>query len=249
MVRYQAILKYDGAEFSGMQRQAQARTVQGVVEEALHKIGWQGKSILFAGRTDAGVHASGQMVSFDLDWRHAESDLLNALNASLPADVAASSVNSAEDDFHPRYDALSRRYRYSIFCQPLPDPLRERYAWRVWPQVDMKSMQTGVQYLLGEHDFSCFGTPPKPGGATVRNVLEANWRQEGDALTFDIEANAFLYHMVRRIVSQQIEIGQNKYPPETVARYLNGKITKPIQGLAPPNGLFLVKVRYPLFNE
>lgn len=245
MERYQAILTYDGTEFSGMQRQSQDRTVQGVVEEALEKIGWKGESILAAGRTDAGVHASGQSITFDLDWRHTESDLLKALNASLPPDVSASKVRSAGEDFHPRYDALSRRYRYTIFCQPVSDPLRERYAWRVWPQVDLGIMQAAAKHLVGEHDFSAYGTPQKPGGPTVRKVIEAAWQQKDDALIFEIEANAFLYHMVRRIVRQQIKIGQGKLPPETVAECLKEIFSEPVQGLAPPNGLFLIKVHYP----
>ena len=245
MVRYQAILTYDGTEFSGMQRQAQARTVQGVVEEALAKIGWQGRSILAAGRTDAGVHASGQTIAFDLDWRHTEGELLNAFNASLPSDVAASSLHAVAEEFHPRYDALSRRYRYTIFYQPQRDPLRERYAWRVWPLPDLESIQSAAQYLLGEHDFSAYGTPPKKGGPTVRKVFRAGWQQEGETLNLEIEANAFLYHMVRRIVHQQVEIGHGKYPPEIITEYLQAEFAEPVQGLAPPNGLSLVEVRYP----
>lgn len=245
MERYQAILIYDGTEFSGMQRQSKDRSVQGAVEEALNKIGWKDKSILFAGRTDAGVHASGQTIVFDIDWRHTNGDLLKALNSSLPPDVSVSSVKSVGEEFHPRYDALTRRYRYTIFCQPVPDPLQERYAWRVWRQVDLDKMQAATEHLIGEHDFSAFGTPPKPEGLTVRKVYEAAWQQKGNTLNFEIEANAFLYHMVRRIVAQQIKIGQGKIPPETVVNCLDEKNSEPIQGLAPPNGLFLIKVSYP----
>jgi tRNA pseudouridine38-40 synthase len=249
MVRYQAILTYDGTEFSGMQRQAQDRTVQGVVEEALEKIGWQGKSLLVAGRTDAGVHASGQTIAFDLEWRHTETDLLKALNASLPPDVAVCSVKSTGEDFHPRYDALSRRYRYTIFCQPLPNPLRERYAWRVWPLVDLEIMQVAAQHLIGEHDFSTYGSPPKPEDSTIRKILNADWQQNRDMLVFEVEANAFLYHMVRRLVIQQVDIGQGRYKPEIIIEHLKGKFPEKVQGLAPPNGLLLVKVQYSSENE
>ncbi len=129
MARYQVILAYDGADFFGFQRQADGcgqRTVQGVVEQALRRIGWQGRAILFAGRTDVGVHASGQVIAFDLDWLHSTDALLAALNANLPADVAAQAAQLAADDFHPRYDARARCYRYRLFCQPRRDPLRER---------------------------------------------------------------------------------------------------------------------------
>ncbi|MCH7662487.1 MAG: tRNA pseudouridine(38-40) synthase TruA [Chloroflexi bacterium] len=249
MARYQAILTYDGTEYSGMQRQAQARTVQGVVEEALKKIGWVGDSIIAAGRTDAGVHAAGQVISFDLEWGHPEADLLNALNASLPVDAAVSSVMLARKDFHPRYDAVSRRYCYSIFCQPRRQPLRERYAWRIWPQLDVIMMRSAAKRLLGEHDYSAYGAPPKKDGPTVRKVLNASWRQNDDRFEFEIEANAFLYHMVRRIVSQQIEIGLGKQNPETVAEYLDGNLPEKVQGLAPPNGLFLMEVHYPFDSD
>lgn len=245
MARYQVILTYDGADFKGMQRQAKERTVQGVVEKALGEIGWEGQSILAAGRTDAGVHASGQVIAFDFDWGHSQIDLLNALNGSLPFDLAALSIEVASLDFQPRFDALSRRYRYAIFCRPIRDPLRERYAWRVWPRVDRSKMQAAVKRLIGIHDFASYGRPPKQDGSTVRDVIQASWRQIDDILTFEIEANAFLYHMVRRIVYQQVEIGQGKQHAESITEYLGGKSQKIVQGLAPPNGLTLVEVCYP----
>ena len=151
MARYQVILAYDGTEFVGFQRQAQgkkSRTVQAAIETALRQIGWQGRAILAAGRTDTGVHAAGQVVAFDLDWSHGEQALLAALNANLPPDVAAQAAFERRADFHPRYDALSRSYRYSIFCRPLRDPLRERYAWRVWPAPELERLQASAMNWL-----------------------------------------------------------------------------------------------------
>ena len=133
MARYQVILAYDGTDFWGFQRQpgnVKRRTVQGVVEAALKQLGWSGEKILAAGRTDTGVHASGQVVAFDLDWQHDEDALLAALNAHLPQDVAVWAVQRAADDFHPRYAARSRCYEYRLFCQPRRHPLLERYAWQ-----------------------------------------------------------------------------------------------------------------------
>ena len=138
MARYQVILAYDGTFFKGYQRQAQARTVQAVVETALRQLGWRGRTVLSAGRTDTGVHASGQVIAFDLEWAHPAEELLRALNANLPEDVAAREIHEADLEFHPRYWAVSRRYRYRLFCQETRDPLRERYAWRVWPPVEMQ---------------------------------------------------------------------------------------------------------------
>ena len=245
MARYQATLKYDGTAFHGMQRQANARSVQGEVESALVKIGWEGQSILVAGRTDAGVHASGQVIAFDFDWNHPLDDLKRAINATLPEDVAVSKVQIAGDDFHPRYDALSRTYRYQIFCQPERDPLRERYAWRVWPEPNLESLQTCAQNFVGEYDFSAFGTPPKEDGVTIRQVFSASWQLDADNFMFEVSANAYLYHMVRRMVFIQVEIGLGKQTQEWLERYLMGDFEEMIQGLAPAHGLFLTHVQYP----
>jgi tRNA pseudouridine38-40 synthase len=245
MARYQVVLAYDGTRFSGFQRQAEARTVQGVLEEALRRIGWGGQSVLAAGRTDAGVHASGQVAAFDLEWKHPPEALVAALNANLPPDVAVRQAQTAAPDFHPRYDALARCYRYRAFCQAVRAPLRERYAWRVWPALEIEPMQRAAEYLPGVHDFAAFGSPPKPGGVTLRQVLEAGWRLEEDELVFEITANAFLYHMVRRLVSFQVSIGLGELAPDAICGYLDVENPEPVRGLAPPNGLTLVRVLYP----
>jgi tRNA pseudouridine38-40 synthase len=245
MVRYQGFITYDGTQFCGYQRQAEDRTVQGVIEDALRRIGWDGGAILGAGRTDSGVHASGQVVAFDIDWSHPPEALCAALNANLPPDVAVRAIAPAAADFHPRYDALARRYRYRIYTGALRDPLRERYAWRVWPAPDLKALEGAAAYLPGAHDFAAFGTPPRPGGATIREVLEAGWRSQGDELYFEITANAFLYHMVRRLVSFQVSIGQGKLQPDAFGRYLDRQNPEAVGGLAPACGLTLVQVFYP----
>ncbi len=248
MVRYQVILAYDGTEFQGFQRQLQkpnTRTVQGVVEQALLQIGWQGQAILAAGRTDTGVHAVGQVIAFDLDWLHSTQELLSALNANLPPEVAAHEVKPARPDFHPRYDAIARRYTYRVFCREFRHPLRERYAWRVWPPVDLERLHQVAACLIGTHDFVAFGSPPHSQGSTVRCVYQANWRAEEDELVFEIQANAFLYRMVRRLVNFQVLVGQGRFEPEEVLVYLTGAQRKKIQGLAPPQGLCLSEVSYP----
>jgi len=159
MARYQLILAYNGTHFFGSQRQAKSRTVQGDLENALRKLGWSGRSVLLAGRTDIGVHAAGQVASFDLDWQHADGDLLRALNANLPADMAVRDVRIAPSKFHPRFDATSRRYIYRLFCEPVRDPLRENFAWRVWPQIDGEILQRTAALFVGQHDFVSYGTP------------------------------------------------------------------------------------------
>lgn len=245
MERYQVILGYDGTAYAGMQRQANAATIQGEFEDALRKIGWQGSSVLAAGRTDAGVHASGQVVAFDFEWRHSLEDLCNALNANLPLEIAVSQAQIARPDFHPRFDASARTYEYRIICQPQRDPLRERFAWRVWPQPDFDLLLACAAKLEGAHDFAAFGTPPVEGGTTTREIFSAKWRQDGDALSFEVRANAYLYHMVRRMVHLQVEIGLGKVPLQTLDAALSGQLEAIIQGLAPAHGLVLRSVEYP----
>jgi tRNA pseudouridine38-40 synthase len=245
MARYQIILAYDGTDFLGSQRQAKSRrTVQSELENALRKMGWDGKSVLMAGRTDVGVHASGQVASFDLDWAHRLDALVNALNANLPADMAVRQAQIAPDHFHPRFDAIARCYRYRIFCQPQRDPLRERYAWRVFPAPQEDVLHALAALLPGIHDFAAFGSPPRPDGSTERHLMRACWEKQADEWHFEVQANAFLYHMVRRLVRSQIVVAQGKFPQETFARALADQVELP-SGIAPSNGLTLVEVSYP----
>lgn len=243
MARYQLKIAYDGTHFLGYQRQGDARTVQVEVENALRAIGWQAESILSAGRTDTGVHASGQTIAFDLNWSHSLEALQKALNANLPEDIAVNAVKVANELFHPRYDAISRCYHYHIYCQPGRDPLRDRYAWRVWPPVSGELMQVAAQSLLGTHDFDAFGKPPKPGGHTIRTVYKADWLPLEAGWQFSIQANAFLYHMVRKLVFLQVKIGQGFW---TVEQFRAGVYQKfpQLPGLAKPHGLSLVEVQY-----
>jgi tRNA pseudouridine38-40 synthase len=257
MERYQVILAYDGSRFKGFQRQAKARSVQGVVEAALRKLSWQGRSILAAGRTDTGVHATGQVIAFELDWNHDPLDLLTALNTYLPNDVVAREIRQVCSAFHPRYDASWRKYSYRIYCQPLREPLLEPYAWHVWPTVNLTALQEAAEPLPGSHDFGAFGTPSHTGGHTMRVVLEATWLQKAPFLDFEITAQAFLYHMVRHIVFMQVMIAQGKLTVEDLKRALKTGVdfntraelaqslsNRLVHGLAPAQGLILAEVYY-----
>jgi len=245
MARYQIILAYDGTGLSGSQRQATARTAQSELENALRRLGWQGRSVLLAGRTDTGVHARGQVAAFDLEWNHPLDELVRALNSNLPVVMAVSAAKLVSDDFHPRFDATSRRYRYRLYCQPTRDPLRERFAWRLWPSVDGDALQEAGKLFIGTHDFAAFGTPPRPGKSTIRTVMKAEWQNQGDEWTFEVQAEAFLYHMVRRLVCVQAAVGQGKFPAQVIADLLEGRQRVVPAGLAPANGLTLVEVTYP----
>lgn len=244
MARYQIILAYDGTDFLGYQRQGADRTVQGEVEAALRRLGWQGRSILSSGRTDAGVHASGQVIAVDLDWRHPPAALGRALNAALPEDVAVKAVKVADEEFHPRFDALWRCYHYRLYCRAERDPLRDRFAWRVWPPVDGESLQAAAALLIGTHDFAAFGMPTRPQGCTIRAVHQATWQPEDGGWRFAVTANAFLYHMVRRLVYVQVAVAQERWRLEQFADGIQNQTTQ-IAGIAGANGLELVEVRYP----
>jgi tRNA pseudouridine38-40 synthase len=208
-------------------------------------LGWQGRALLSAGRTDSGVHAEGQSIAFDLDWQHAPLELVRALNANLPADIAVRQARPVPDGFHPRYTAVARCYRYRLFCDPTRHPLRERYAWRIWPPVEVDHLEQTAAYLEGRHDFCAFGTPSKTGGSTVRSVLKAEWSQVDHGLDFEIVGNSFLFRMVRRLVAYQVESSQINREPASILELLDSPGRKSIQGLAPPQGLTLVEVAYP----
>ena len=260
MARYKLTLAYDGSGFVGSQRQAstKSRTVQGELEKALQKLGWSERSVIMSGRTDTGVHATGQVASVDLDWSHTDDQLVRALNSTLPADIAVRSAQVVDANFHPRFDATARLYRYRLFCQSLRDPIRERFAWRVNGDIDKNALAGSAKIFLGTHDFSAFGSPTTPKGTTVRTVLKAEWQQiSEDGWHFEVQADAFLYRMVRRLVFVQVAVAQGKTSVEAIANSLakqppagirsgcrQGATATLPSGLAPAHGLTLVEVKY-----
>lgn len=246
-MRVRAKVAYDGAEFFGFQRQSGVRSVQGEIEKALETICGQRIAVIGAGRTDAGVHATGQVIAFNVDWRHSLEALMRALNASLPNDVAVSELAECDERFHPRFSAVSRTYEYRVYISPVRHPLLHRYAWQILNALDAAQMNRAAECLIGEHDFAAFGSPPSGDEheTTIREVLQAEWREtEKDKLTFTIEANAFLFRMVRRIVMALIRVGQGQWRPEDVTEILHSRDMQRIKGLAPACGLCLVNVNY-----
>jgi tRNA pseudouridine38-40 synthase len=246
-MRYKAILAYDGTAYHGFQRQENASpTVQGVLEEALDGTSGQQVSILAAGRTDAGVHATGQVIAFDLDWPHLPSELCSALNANLPADIAVYLVEPVSPGFHPRYDALSRTYVYQLYVSRVRDPFKRWWAWHLPRSLDVEAIAEAARHLPGTHDFSAFGSPPQ-GDNPVRTVYQARWETApaGDQHTFTITANAFLYRMVRRIVGALVAVGRQQVSVEQFVKAV--AVGNQLQGTmaAPAHGLTLTAVQYP----
>lgn len=245
MARYKSIVAYDGTDFRGFQRQAGGvATVQATLEAALSAIGWHGESLLAAGRTDAGVHAAGQVVAFDLEWKHSSDALAAALNANLPVEIAVVDAQRVEADFHPRFWASSRTYRYHLYLAPHRDPLRHRYSWRRWPGPKLEPMNDLAGNLLGRNDFGAFGQAPIEGGHTERTLLSACWEAMSDEVVFEVRADAFLQHMVRRLVDALVAVGEGMVEPAQVLGLMNRPDLRWERGLAPAKGLVLASVEY-----
>jgi len=250
-----AVVAYDGTDYHGFQRQSDVPTVQEALETALARLTQGAVTVLAAGRTDAGVHAVGQVIAFATTWQHGTEDLQRALNAVLPADIAVRNLSEVAADFHPRYDARRRWYRYVVYNASERFPLTRRYSLHVATPLDASAMQQAARLLLGEHDFATFGQPPQ-GNVTLRKVFKAEWSERqlvlgspfGFAhrshLVFDIEANAFLYRMVRSIVGTLLDVGRGKEFPSAFEDALMSCERGRAGQTAPPHGLCLMQVRY-----
>lgn len=247
MARYKATIAYDGTDFAGFQRQKADRTVQSVLEDVLGGIaGGERVVIRGAGRTDAGVHATGQVIDFTLPtWRRDPATLRHALNALLPRDVAVWEIASVDDDFHARFAATSRAYIYTILNSPLRHPLYERTALHEAAPLDEEAMGAALALLIGEHDFGSFGRATTRSQSTVRTLLEAKVWREGEFVKVGLAANGFLFRMVRSIVGTLLAIGRGEQPPAWILEVLRARHRKAAAKVIAPNGLCLVAVRYP----
>jgi tRNA pseudouridine38-40 synthase len=237
--RFKATVEYDGTEFAGFQLQTGARTVQGELEAALSRLsGGDRQPVVGAGRTDAGVHATGQVIAFTYPGSLSETALTDALNGTLPPDLAVRDVRRATDGFHPRYAARYREYRYSIWNGPR-SPLRERTALWVRQDLDVAAMARAASAFEGRHDFSAFGgTDPQP----VRTVHRLRVRRDGSLVTIDVRADAFLRGMVRRIVATLVAVGKGQLDPSAVPGLLTAGRPALRGAAAPARGLCLRRV-------
>jgi tRNA pseudouridine38-40 synthase len=252
---YRALVEYDGTLYSGFQVQANRPTIQGELERVLERLLQVPVRITGAGRTDAGVHAHGQVISFRADWSHGLIDLQRAMNALLPSDIAVRDLTGMSPEFHARYSAVSREYVYRILDSAVRAPLWERYAYRATQALVLPAMIEAARWLEGTHDYAAFGQPPV-GENTIRTVHRVCWWQSRTGwdtpkdtgafpLTcFSIEANAFLRGMVRRIVGTLLMVGQGQLSVEEFrAILLAGEISRAAPP-APAHGLCLWRVRY-----
>lgn len=246
--RIRLLLHYDGGEFFGWQLQPDRRTVQGELEHVLSRLFNTPTRVTGSGRTDRGVHATGQVAAVDAPVRWAPHELRRAMNALLPADIWVAGAASAPPGFHPRYDATARSYRYRIGLAPeARSPFHRRWCWPLGRELDLAAMERAAGVLRGDHSFRAFAKAGQEERGDRCIVAAAGWSGwEGMGVQFEITANRFLHHTVRYLVGTLVEIGTGKRAEEDLAALLAGKPELTTSPPAPPEGLFLSVVSYPI---
>jgi tRNA pseudouridine38-40 synthase len=237
-------LEYDGANYSGWQLQPHHDSIQGKIEAALERIFSTPVRVYGSGRTDAGVHARGQVASISIPRPFGPAELQRALNAMLPADIVVLDISPAPDDFDPRRAARSRVYEYRVLNRKLASAFDYRYSWLVRDRLDLEAMNRAARIFIGEHDFAAFRSLGTEVKTTVRRVIESRWTRDADVLLYRVEATSFLRHMVRAMVAAMVDVGRGKLTADKLATILAGRNRQAAPANAPPGGLYLVEVRY-----
>ena len=247
MRRFRLLLEYDGTDFSGWQVQPSSRSVQGVLEDALREITGESRRVSPAGRTDAGVHALGQVAHFDCETPLEVPALGRALNAVLPRDVAVLDLAVAASDFHARHDAVAKLYVFRILNRVAPSPVRGRFTWHLRSPLDVAAMAEAGAGVVGTHDFSAFRGAP--GGVEEdvsprRTLHRLDVVAHGDEVRIEAEGRSFLRHMVRNLAGTLVEVGQGRRPISDMAKVLESRDRANAAATAPAHGLCLERVRY-----
>jgi len=246
--RLALLLEYQGTAYGGSQYQENAPTVQGTLERALGSLTGEPIRVAMAGRTDAGVHARGQVASFKTRSRHSTAVIIRGTNALLPGDIAVRAAAEVDPGFNPRRHAKSRWYRYTLDLGEQRPALARHFTWHVGPGLDLESMASAARRLEGTHNFAAFtvrrGGSEAKRSVTIRNVSRAEVVEHGERALFDVEANAFLPHMVRRIVGTLVEVGRGRMTDAGFQRLVEDAPPGEAGRTAPPRGLCLMKVRY-----
>jgi len=238
-------IEYDGSGYSGWQTQPHAPSVQDTLDAALTTVANQPVRTVVAGRTDTGVHATGQVVHFDSDARRPERSWLLGANSNLPADINALWVREVSGHFHARYSATGREYRYRILNRPVRSALLRDRAWWVREPLDVGPMREAAGLLLGEHDFSAYRAAACQSRTPVRELRRLDVERDGEQVCVICEANAFLHHMVRNLVGTLVKIGRGDERPQWAAELLSGRDRRMSGATAPAAGLTLTRVQYP----
>jgi len=237
-------IEYDGSHFHGWQVQPNLRTVQAEVEKALSKVADEPIQVYCAGRTDTGVHATGQVVHFDTQSERGGRAWIYGVNSNLPKDVCVRWAKVVDEAFHARYSAISRRYRYFIYNHPIrPSIMNTNLSWQYRP-LDDKRMAQAAKYLLGEHDFSSFRAVGCQAKSPVKTIRHFNVIRQGDLIILDVIANSFLHHMVRNLVGALMTIGSGRQNVDWIKELLKVRDRDLSAETAPPYGLYLVAVKY-----
>jgi tRNA pseudouridine38-40 synthase len=243
-VNIKVVLEYDGSGFAGWQQQAHGRTVEAELKRALRSITGQDIKVYAAGRTDAGAHAEGQVVSFQTDGRISPHRLMAGLNAKLPADVAVLSAEEMPDEFHARYSARWRRYRYRYLDRPSRPALERGRCWHLRGSLDADAMSQAAKALVGKHDWTSYCSASEPPDARVREMRSARVQRRGDVIELELVAEGFLRGLARGIAGALAEVGRGRRPPEWVGEVLEARDRRRAARTAPAGGLTLVEVIY-----
>ena len=242
---FKLIIEYDGSDFHGWQRQKEDRTVQETIEQALAVMTREKVTVIGSGRTDAGVHALGQVAGFKTRSRLDASVFLSGLNSLLPGDVVVRGCKQMSDTFHARFDVMSKRYRYHILNRPIAPAIGRQFVWHIRKPLDTVAMTDAAIVMLGTHDFKAFEGTGSPREHSIRTVTDSTVKETGGGnLTYDIEANGFLRFMVRNIVGTLVDVGVGKIDKQDVQAILQSKDRSRAGATAPPQGLFLMNVLY-----
>jgi len=243
-VNIKVVLEYDGSNFAGWQQQAHGRTVEAELKRALREITGKDHTVYAAGRTDAGAHAEGQVVNFHTDGRISPQRLVAALNARLPEDVAVLSAEVVADDFHARYSARWRRYRYRYLDRPARPALERGRCWHVRGPLDVDAMSEAATALIGKHDWTSFCSASEPPQARVREMRSARVMRRGDFVELELVAEGFLRGLARSIAGALAEVGRARRPPKWVGQVLRSRDRRQAPRTAPAGGLTLMEVIY-----
>lgn len=244
MQRMKCIISYDGTLFSGYQVQVDTRTVQSELEAVLEKMHKKTVKVVASGRTDAGVHALGQVIHFDTHLDIPADRWVQAMNAMLPKDIAVLSAEPVAENFHARYNAQGKTYKYEIQLSKIRNPLMRHYAYHYPYPIDIGRIEKAIKYALGTHDFSSFCAANTDVKDKVRTIHSIDCVQAGDVLTLTYTGNGFLYNMVRILTGTLIEIGSGKREPEEMANIIAARNRSAAGKTAPPQGLYLQQVYY-----
>lgn len=238
------VIEYDGTHYAGWQRQPDQPTIQEAVETALFQLTQQSLSVVAAGRTDAGVHALGQVVSFRIERDWTPYEWVKGFNARLPGDIAVRSAALMPDDFHARYAAKGKLYEYRILARAERPVIDRAYLWHVYKPLDTEAMDKAMSFLVGKHDFTSFEGSLTDNEDPICHIQQLSLTRQGDLLFIRIYADRFLKHMVRNIVGTLIDVGHGKRTPESLVEILAAHDRTRAGRTAPPQGLFLLKIDY-----